>query len=1000
MRFRKICALVCLVLNLVMIRSGMAQNLSMRQYTVDNGLASSDVYHVFQDSRGYIWMATDMGISRFDGHKFVSYDSEEGLPQNTVFEIYEDAIGRVWFISFPFQLSYYQNGAIHLYKYNDVVNKNIRQGLVPLKRNFIVDATGAIWFSLINDNYIYKIDQKGKISHFPETPNDSIYLTIMEREGQLMTSQNMRGRRLYNISVNTKNNKFNIKLLHKVSKYSGAFFIVDQDTSGKVYIAQNEFLYTLHPDGKYSSKEFESRILWMHIQDNENLWIGKEFYGASVYKLDELEGKPFQNYLPGRSVTSVSHDSEGGTWFSTLGAGIFYLPSEAFYSFTSEDGLSGNNIKSVEIFKGKLYASTDDSYSLNVIDKNGVRVVENFGQEMSKIRAISAYKDSILWIGTDILIYSYDGITFNGFPYNHPKFAQDKVKERRARFGIKDLAPKSYNEIMVAQMASLTKIRDRKVIYDSWIDDSFKLRIESVEWISGDEYLLGTFSGLWKYDGKNYEFLGNENPLFEERITDIVLFPDRRYFALATKGSGIVIKTIKGVFQITKTDGLSSNLITSLHLRGDELWVGTNNGLNMLLLSEVLSKSGKPKIHVYRKQHGLISNEINMVRSDDKNIVVATNGGLTTFDPSQFSWKTDPPRIHIENISIMRKDTLIRSPFTLKHNESIVQFQFTGIAFKDADLLKYRYRLWGLNNQWITTTSNEVEFAFLPPGNYRFEVVAVNSLEMVSHSPAIITFTIRPPFWRTWWFSTIVALVIVVILYVIFKAKSRHERWRHALEFETNVNRQQALIKQMDPHFVFNTLNSIQSFIIKNDNMASSLYLSKFSRLMRLILNNSQKPLVKLSDEIDSLNLYLEIECMRFKQKFEYSITCDNSIKPEVTYIPAFVVQPFVENSVWHGMMNLDRQGYIRVRFNRDVDDYDVVTCTVEDNGIGRKKAAKMRSGFLLNKSVGINNVEKRLKLISSLHNKDFSLNFIDVGDNDEVKGTIVKITMPLTESH
>lgn len=999
LRFIRICAIACLLLLLVMIRPVTAQNLSMRQYTVDNGLPSSEVYHVFQDSKGYIWMATDMGLSRFDGHKFTTFDNDQGLPENTVFEIYEDPFGKIWFISFPFQLSYFQNGAIHLYKHNDVIDKNIRRGLIPIKRNFLIDDKGAVWFSLINDNKIYKIDQKGEISRFCDVADSSVYLSTIEHKGQLLTSQNMAGRISNNVSLNTRLNRNNIKILRKDSRYSGAYFMADQDSTGKIYIAQNEFLYTLYPDGTFSMKEFESRILWMKIQDNKYLWIGKEFNGASFYKLNELEGKPFQNYLPGKSVTSVFNDSEGGIWFSTQGMGVFYLPSDAFYSFTTKDGLSGNNIKLVETFKGKLYAYADESYSLNVIDLKGVKVIKDFGQELSKIRALSTYYDSVLWIGTDLLIYTYDGIIFKALNNNHPKVLLDKATARHARFGIKDISSSRYDEAMVAQMVSLTKIKDGKVIYDSWFDDSVKLRIESVEWIQGNEFLLGTFSGLWKYDGKTYNYLGDKNPLFRERITDIVLFSDRNNFALATKGSGVIIKTGEGTFHITENEGLSSNLVTSLHVIGNELWIGTNNGLNMLLLSDVIARKGKPHIYVYRSQHGLISNEINMVKSDGNKIILATNGGVAVFNPSKYNRKTLPPRIYIEKISIMQKDTLVKSFYNLKQDESIIKLQYTGIAFKDAEMVKYRYRLLGLDRQWNTTASNEVEFAFLPAGNYRFEVLAVNSNGMVSEFPAYISFTITPPFWKTWWFNILVAFTLLGIIWLIFRAKTRHERWRHELEVETNINRQQALIKQMDPHFVFNTLNSIQSYIIKNDNMASTLYLSKFSRLMRLILNNSQKPLVKLKDEIDSLNLYLEIECMRFKHKFEYSIICDNSIKQETAFIPSFMVQTFIENAVWHGMMNLERSGVIKVRFDRDADDYDLLICTIEDNGIGRKKSLNIRSGMLVNKSYGILNVENRLKLLSSLHNKKFTLNFIDLVDKGKAQGTIVKLTMPLKES-
>ncbi len=996
MRLRIETILSFVVICLVMVCTVQAQKPSLRQYTVEDGLPSSEVYHVFQDSKGYIWMATNLGVSRFDGTNFRTFDMSDGLPQNTVFEIYEDDGGRVWFISFPFNLSYYQNGVIHKYKYNSVIEQIAFHGKVPHKMNFRADKEGNIWFSLINSGYIHMVDHKGKVTNYPSTEEAGVYLSVTEMDGQLLTLQNARWKQSNTISIKTKLNNNIVKLPVYYSDYSGGFFILDSDKWGNIYLSQNEFLYTIHPDGSFNVKKFDKRLIWIHNQDDQYLWIGFEVDGVMVYNINEMSNGPIDTFLAGQSVTSVLNDSEGGLWFSTSSSGVFYLPSQAFFSYTMEEGLSGNNVNELAIFKDKLYLTADDGYTLDVIDYDGVRQVNKLLDGNNKIRALKTYKDSCLFIGTEHFLYYYDGEKVKAFVNNHPYLIKESAPLENFRYGIMDIYPVTGSDILMGLTQSLMQIKGGNVIYESSIDDSLSIRVEAISQTKDKKFLLASTNGLWTFDDSGFHYLGNDNPLFKERITSIAVFPNSNDFVLGTKGAGLIISTNNKIYRLTNHDGLTSNSITTLHISGNELWVGTNNGINVLPISDLLKNRPHPSVIIFRKQHGIISNEINKIIGTESYIVIGTNKGLTIFSRSKFKPIARPPKIFIESISVMMKDTILQKSYSLKHDENFVKIKFAGIAFRDADAISYKYRLLGLNSGWNSTLNNELEFAFLPPGKYRFEVLAVNSVGMVSSYPACIEIIIRPPFWVTWWFNASVLLLIILLAILAYSHTTYRQKKRHLLEVDSNLDRQQALIRQMDPHFVFNTLNSIQSYIIKNDHMSSSLYLSKFSRLMRLILNNSQKPMVKLKDEISALNLYLEIECMRFQQKFEYNISWDDSITPEVSYIPAFMIQPFVENAIWHGIMNSERPGVIKIRFERDPIDYDIIICTIEDNGIGRDLSKKVRAGLLVNKSLGIINVEKRLNLLSSLHNKKMSLNFTDLVENGEPRGTIVTISIPL----
>jgi hypothetical protein len=368
---------------------------------------------------------------------------------------------------------------------------------------------------------------------------------------------------------------------------------------------------------------------------------------------------------------------------------------------------------------------------------------------------------------------------------------------------------------------------------------------------------------------------------------------------------------------------------------------------------------------------------------------------LTIFNYRNYQPLLVNPPVFISSFSIMKKDTTIKSGYRLSSSQNLITIKFIGISFREAANLKYKYRLEGLDSKWNYTSNTEVEYAFLPPGKYNFEVLAINSDDIESAEPALISFTILPPFWKTWWFILLALSAISAFAYYYYTNRMRQIKKEHGLRNDIDWYRQQALAKQMDPHFVFNTLNSIQSFIIKNDRLASSQYLSKFARLMRIILNSSQKQAVPLSDEISALTLYLELESLRFQQKFDYNLVVDPSIDSSACFIPAFLIQPFIENAIWHGIMGLKETGRIDIEFQKN---QNQLTCIVEDNGIGRKRSMELKTAVPVTKqSYGIALVESRLELLNNLYDIDMKILFVDLYNEDgQPSGTRVIINLPL----
>jgi len=343
----------------------------------------------------------------------------------------------------------------------------------------------------------------------------------------------------------------------------------------------------------------------------------------------------------------------------------------------------------------------------------------------------------------------------------------------------------------------------------------------------------------------------------------------------------------------------------------------------------------------------------------------------------------------------MNKDTSVQNNIILPYNQNLIEISFVGLSYRTAGNIIYKYRLSGINDQWTFTKNTLVSYPFLPDGEYKFEVYAMNKDGVYSIAPATITFIINPPFWKTWWFIGVCILLFAGMVRVFIYFRIKAVKKRNALRLKLNKYMQQALSQQMNPHFIFNSLNSIQYYILQNDRLASNKYLSKFASLMRIILDNSQHQLIPLKDELNALNLYIELEAMRFKEKFQFSITVDEKLDTSINKIPPLLIQPYVENAIWHGLMHKEDNGILEVGLRlKD----NVIICTITDNGIGREKAAEIKNKKIQTyKSRGTKITGDRLNLINTLNNMKMQINYFDLKDNSgNASGTKVEITIPL----
>lgn len=288
----------------------------------------------------------------------------------------------------------------------------------------------------------------------------------------------------------------------------------------------------------------------------------------------------------------------------------------------------------------------------------------------------------------------------------------------------------------------------------------------------------------------------------------------------------------------------------------------------------------------------------------------------------------------------------------------------------------------------------------LPPGSYRFKVRSVNPAGTFSTGITTLTINILPAFWQTAWFRVLCTLLIIVLIYIYFKlrvnAVKKEARRRAVIQQQIAQLEMKALRAQMNPHFIFNALNSIQTFMMKRETEQALSYLSRFARLIRNVLDNSQLNSIPISKELKMLENYLELEKLRFGDQFSYIITVDDALDPDFTDIPTMILQPFVENAIWHGLLHKKEDGRLSITFHQREGS---LLCVIEDNGIGREKAAMQRQQGNEHHSRGLQITRDRLALYNRRFNLEATFDIEDLYDEaGQPAGTRVCVWFPLTE--
>jgi len=386
-------------------------------------------------------------------------------------------------------------------------------------------------------------------------------------------------------------------------------------------------------------------------------------------------------------------------------------------------------------------------------------------------------------------------------------------------------------------------------------------------------------------------------------------------------------------------------------------------------------------------------------------IVFGGRNDIILANPADFKRNKEIPTPYLAAVEVLNQPydcVLDGSPLRLRPNQNFFSIGFSAQAYTMAKDVKFRYRLSGFDDWTEAGGRRFATYTNVPGGDYVFQLQAANNEGVWNKNVLQLPVHIATAFWRTWWFRAGLIVLALIGIYALYRYRVSQLKKKQRLKSEyerklANVE-MSALLAQMNPHFLFNSLNSIDSYIIRNESKKASEYLNNFARLMRLILQNSRSNYISLKDELEALELYLQMESLRFKNKFSYSIRVDDNLDSNSIVIPPMLIQPYVENAIWHGLMHKanGEEGKVELALYKKENN---LLCVVRDNGIGRKRAAeiKERKQTTYKRSMGMQITEDRIEIINKLYNIHTSVQVYDIENEEgEGKGTQVELIIPI----
>ena len=1025
------------------------ERLSSEIVKQDKGLSQNSVQAIVQDNDGYLWIGTWDGLNRYDGYNFYIlkpdyFNPNSGLSSSSIRALYIDKQGFLW-VGTESGLNRYNTKTRKFlqFRHNDKNQNSISSDYI----NAITeDRYGNIWVGT-NDG-LNRINIKSKkIKRYYLNPtnanslsNNYINSLAFSKDNSLWIATQKGLNKL-----NIENDIFSIFYFNKNDLKS-----ITSDLINCVYFDKNNNLWIGTENGLCLYNPFKNNFIQFKNQKNNSaslsfnnvkslmmdkkglLYIGTnggglnilntENYNFTTYKYSSADKSSLSNDY----INCIIEDKSGNIWLGTSWEGLNKINRQTkkfrhyFHNSNTTNSLNNNLVWSiVSDKKGNIWIATNEG--VNILNKKTQKfsyITHKDGDlnslSCNKVRmiVIDHLRENIVWFATleggvdkyntktgEFKHYRYDPLKINGLSTDRiVSMYEDKyglIWIGTEFGGLNILNPETEKITIHRHNPDNPYSISSDIIYPFYEDRN------GIMWI-------GTYKGLNRYDRQSKRFYryyhdpANESSMSSDMIFSI--YQDKKgLYWLATMGGGInKFNPITGQAKYyTEVNGLPNDVVYStIEDKYGNFWLSTNFGISKF------NPNDESFIN-YDVKDGIQSHEFNFgaaLIDEDGELFFGGMNGFNAFYPDEIEVNKYIPQIVITSFSLFNVEVpiTIRNQDTLRlnYNENFFTFEFSSLDFSNPSKNKYAFILENFDKSWTFTNSNKryADYTGVKPGRYVFKVRGSNNDGIWNNNGITIFIEIKPPWYDTIIFKFFIFVVISTLVWLVFYLRIRRIRRKHdveckVLEIQKEVFEleQKSLRLQMNPHFLFNSLNSIQSFVIKNDTDKAIYYLSRFSQLMRTILYNSQQTFVLIKDELKVIKNYLDLEKLRYDDAFEYIIHLDAEIEEDFYAIPPMIIQPYIENAIIHGLLNKKEKGHLKIELKL-LGNY--IFCVIQDDGIGREASAniKMQSG-IIHKSTGMLITQERLNILNSKNKDKISVKIIDLYDEfGEAKGTRIEL--------
>jgi hypothetical protein len=915
-----------------------AQSVPHYLFTIKEGLPSNYVYRTLEDSKGYIWVITEGGVCRFNGQDFKCFTAKEGTPANDIYKLIEDGFGRIWLMNVNQQLSYIRDDKVVVL---DVESSYYIKYLYYDEENVI----------FINKNHLFIIgkgDQIKKIK-FDALDDYSEYEQILAR---------------------------------KLYKYKSSIHWVFGDTNWFIYTPiflghivkydvsteKEDYYYLPNPENRTGL----SKVIGQFHKPSNEIQISYDSDLEILNKDLSFKSRIDLSQFASFNINTAMQDNNENLWISTAKGLVFISQAILGSKLKIIDGTEKMIINKLIYYDDVLYFANESGEVYNYIHDE----IHLVGKADLINPSATCYK---IECNEDYIYASYRNTGIHAF---------NKLKNKLTTYS----SPLNYYNDNVWRNA-----KDFEFFNDSiYICSKYKLGISEQLVATGKYKNAGALNQIELDPHSKNVWYATSKELYKNSIANFLNITDLKPVAkiseiehikhigqqkvlITTSYDKAYLSNIDTTILLNKLNGIDIN---TLAIVDDKIWFNTSKGLFSCAINEIETNNALTQILRYNRFLSL--NDVKDFAVNDSIIYLCTEDGLIKIqDYQNISNPTELP-FYIKTIN--------DKPFTIGSNIEIVHhdglnISYEGVSKEPESNINYNYQLEGIDNQIQSTSERNLRFHDLKHGEYTFHI---NASDKYGNKSKTFTLPIKvlKPFWLTTWFILALLLALFLSIYWFTKYLINNERRKAKILQKYAELEIDALQSQMNPHFVFNALSSLQYLVNNNDIKKADKYISKFSTLLRQYLEASKNKLISIKDEIDIINNYLSIEAIRFENKINYKIVNNLVTLSQERLIPAAIIQPFVENAIIHGLLQSDQSGELIISLNKK---NGYIEITIDDNGIGTVESKRNKKPTK-RISRGLEIINSKIDVIKKLHMIDINYKIQDksIESNGEKKGTLV----------